>query len=162
MSWTKADTTGVVKPDKDDLNIIYNHAAPGRPGRFVDMQIVWQNHTLRYCDNGGCDRRRVVSAKTSSDGASWGPDLGLVTPDDHDPPELEFYRIRPFYIGGTTRIAAHTLHYAPAPAQRILGAAYGRQPSMCEEDKATGVKNGSLWYAMMYVVRSVYAYLYHP
>jgi hypothetical protein len=44
MSWSKADTTGIVKPDKDDLNIIFNR------GRFVDMQIVWQNHTLRYCD----------------------------------------------------------------------------------------------------------------
>ena len=39
-------------------------------GRFVDMQIRWQNHTLRpgFCDNGGCDRRRVITAKTSHNG----------------------------------------------------------------------------------------------
>ena len=45
--------------DKDDLNLIYNK------GRFVDMQIVYQEWPLRYCDNAGCDRRRVISAKTS-------------------------------------------------------------------------------------------------
>jgi hypothetical protein len=42
MSWQRANTTGVISPDKDDLNIIYNK------GRFVDMQIVWQNHTQKY------------------------------------------------------------------------------------------------------------------
>jgi len=45
--------------DKDDLNLIYNK------GRFVDMQIVYQEWPLRYCDNAGCDRRRIISAKTS-------------------------------------------------------------------------------------------------
>ena len=45
--------------DKDDLNLIYNK------GRFVDMQIVYQEWPLRYCDNAGCDRRRVISAKVS-------------------------------------------------------------------------------------------------
>ena len=76
-----AGTSGIVSPDKDDLNIIYNKAGPGRTGRFVDMQIVWQNWSLRYCDNGGCDRRRVVSAKLSDDGVTWGHDLELATPD---------------------------------------------------------------------------------
>ena len=131
MSWEKANTTGVAPPDKDDLNIVYNK------GRFVDMQIVWQNWTMRYCDNGGCNRRRVISAKTSTDGVSWGPDLALATPDALDPPELQFYRIRPFYIGNTSRLAAHTLLYAPAPPQRIMGTRYGRHPSMCVD------KNGS-------------------
>jgi hypothetical protein len=127
MSWTAANTTGVTPPDKDDLNIIFSR------GRFVDMQIVWQNHTLRWCDNGGCDRRRVVSTKYSRDGASWSADaLPLITPDNADPPELQFYRCRPFYVGATSRLVAHTLLYAPAPPQRILGTAYGRQPSMCD------------------------------
>ena len=54
------DIAGGHYGDKDDLNLIYNK------GRFVDMQIVYQKWTLRYCDNAGCDRRRVVSAKTST------------------------------------------------------------------------------------------------
>jgi hypothetical protein len=72
----RANTTGIADPDKDDLNIIYNR------GRFVDMQIVWQPWKLRYCDNGGCFRRRTVSAKTSADGVSWDADRPLITPDD--------------------------------------------------------------------------------
>ena len=51
--------------DKDDLSLIHNK------GRFVDMQIVYQQWALRYCDNAGCDRRRVISAKTSSDGSAF-------------------------------------------------------------------------------------------
>jgi len=168
MSWAKADTTGVVKPDKDDLNIIYNTAAPGRPGRFVDMQIVWQNHTLRYCDNGGCEKRRVVSAKTSPDGVAWSADLGLIAPDSLDPPELEFYRMRPFYLGHTSRMAAHVLQYAPAPSQDILGTKYGRQPSMCSKReypaKTRGEVNGSLCHGPhLYEVRPiVYLWNYWP
>lgn len=128
LSWTLCNITGVVSPDKDDLNIIFND------GHFVDMQIVWQTWAMKYCDNGGCNRRRVISAKTSSNGADWSDDLGLYTPDTLDPPELQFYRIRPFYIGNTTRLAAHVLQYAPAPSQAQLGLKYGRQPSMCSDD----------------------------
>lgn len=151
------------------------------------MQIVWQNWTLRYCDNGGCSKRRTVSAKTSTDGVAWGTDHPLITPDQMDPPELEvcpahfllcsrrpgctpavlalpslaaafhgsfegpcshsqhtcihdaqFYRIRPFYIGNTTRLAAHTLQYAPSPSLDLLGWDYGRQPTKCTDG------NGSL------------------
>lgn len=36
LTWIQLNTTGVVKPDKDDLNLIFNQ------GRFVDMQIVKQ------------------------------------------------------------------------------------------------------------------------
>ena len=92
------------------------------------MQILWQNWTMKYCDNGGCNRRRVVSAKRSNDGVHWAADLPLLTPDQTDRPELQFYRMRPFYISNTSRIAAHTLQYAPAPPQRIVGNA---PPGMC-------------------------------
>lgn len=111
--------------DKDDLNLIHNK------GRFVDMQIVYQEWTLRYCDNAGCDRRRVISTKTSSDGGNWSVDQGLIQPDAHDPPELQFYRIRPFYVGNTSRLAAHVFTYAPSPQQSIVGEDYGLQPSAC-------------------------------
>ena len=118
MSWTKANTTGVAPPDKDDLNVIYSN------GRFVDMQIVWQNHSMKYCDNGGCGRRRTVTTKTSDDGVAWSDDASpLIVPDAADPPELQFYRSRPFYIAGTSRLAAHTLLYAPAPPQSVMGTA---------------------------------------
>ena len=75
MDWTLCNITGVVSPDKDDLNLIFNQ------GQFVDMQIVWQTWAMKYCDNGGCNRRRVISAKTSENGADWSEDLGLHTPD---------------------------------------------------------------------------------
>ena len=32
-----------------------------------------------------------------------------------DPPELEFYRVRPFYLHG--RLMAHALLYAPSPSE---------------------------------------------
>ena len=69
---------------------------------------------------------RRPSAKTSTDGAKWGPDAPLIVPDQDDPPELQFYRLRPFYVGNTTRVAAHVLQYAPAPSLDILGAGYVR------------------------------------
>ena len=106
---------------------------------------------MKYCDNDDtCSTRRVVSAKTSTDGAAWGPDAPLIVPDSDDPPELQFYRTRPFYVGNTSRLAAHTLQYAPSPSLDILGADYGRQPVYCkgkgdiwsEEDHK--YRNGSL------------------
>lgn len=56
---------------------------------FVDMQITKQNWTLKYCDNlKGCDHRRVISARNSTDGVLWSDDLGLAVPDSLDPPEV--------------------------------------------------------------------------
>lgn len=56
LSWEKRSTTGLNPTiDKDDLNLIFNN------GRFVDMQIAWQNISMRYCDGGGCNRRRVAN-----------------------------------------------------------------------------------------------------
>jgi hypothetical protein len=119
ISFTAANVTGLNTShfgDKDDLNLIFNN------GRFVDLQIIFQAWNMRYCDNDGCDRRRVISSKTSKDGIHWTPeDLGMRTPDAQDPPELEFYRIRPFYVGNTNRLAAHTLQYATQPPQAIVG-----------------------------------------
>ena len=138
-SWTELNTTGVAGDDKDDLNLIYNG------GRFVDMQIVWQKLStpLKYCDNGGCDQRRIISAKTSSAGAEWSKDLGYRPPDAGiDPPLLQFYRMRPFYVAGGNggaddptggRLAAHVLQYAPAPPQSVVTTKYGRAPPMCQD-----------------------------
>ena len=97
--------------------------------------------------------------------ADWSADLGLHPPDAEDPPELQFCthamphsapapaaapalsdrpwrvcadRIRPFYIGNTSRIAAHVLQYAPSPSQAQLGVKYGRQPPMCHDPPPAG------------------------
>lgn len=45
----------------------------------------------------------VLAQQISYDGVAWGPDLDVRTPDVLDPPDLQFYRFRPFYIGNTGR-----------------------------------------------------------
>ena len=89
-----------------------------------------------------------MTMRTSLDGYLWSPDAGcpgrietacgdvstcptgydtsgMIVPDPvDDPPELEFYLIKPFRIGTKRRLAAHALLYAPAP-QELLGATYG-------------------------------------
>eukprot|EP00936_MAST-01D_sp_MAST-1D-sp1_P001361 g1361.t1 len=134
---------------KDDINLLY------QPGvGLVDLQLFWQqNATIPggdnvYCDNGGCDKRRVLGSMVSYGGSGGagagggggsepGSGLGLVwnytgqvripgvEPDD--PPELQFYRSRPFLVPGTRgrRVFAHTLLYAPSP---WINFEYGRQP----------------------------------
>ncbi len=126
----KGAKAGCVRhPDKDDLNLIWNK------GRFVDMQIVWRQNVsgMRYCDSDPCNIARAITAKTSSDGINWSADLGMRLPDvGLDPPDLQFYRIRPFYIGNTSRIAAHVLQYSPQPPQSVVGMHYGRSPPRCK------------------------------
>ena len=127
-------TTGCIhKPDKDDLNVLFDTSAD----EFVDLQIMWrQNMTLKYCDGllqGQC-QLRAVSAKTSTDGVNWSPDIGPLLTDQLDPPELQFYRARGFYLGGgSTRFAAHALQFANAPGPDVLGYGYGRQPPRCKK-----------------------------
>lgn len=52
--------------DKDDVNVFW----VGQPNpRYIDMQITKQHDNLPYCDNlDGCDNRRVVTARNSTDG----------------------------------------------------------------------------------------------
>ena len=79
----------------------------------------------RYCDNIPIDTRRVVTVRTSTDGKDWSDDHGcadakqksehcktfnksaIVAGDadtgGDDPPDLEFYRIRPFTLGESVR-----------------------------------------------------------
>jgi hypothetical protein len=93
------------------------------------------NLTMKYCDGnlpGQC-QARAVSAKTSQDGANWSPDIGPLLPDAMDPPELQFYRARGFYLGGgSSRLAAHALQFQNAPSPSILGFGYGRHPAKCK------------------------------
>ena len=75
--------------------MIYDEAR----ARWVEYQISFQNwktagfaprevecnravspasctQTLKYCDNAGCESRRVVTMRTSNDGYSWSADAG--------------------------------------------------------------------------------------
>jgi hypothetical protein len=132
---------------KDDINLLY------QPGvGLVDCQMWWQKNTSAcpaqgppsnthcqiapYCDNGGCDKRRVLGALTGDDaGTSWTfhdfhESTRMPGVEADDPPELQFYRMRPALVPGTrgTRVFAHVLLYAPSP---YIGPGYGRQPSDC-------------------------------
>lgn len=132
LNWTK--TAAQIKAH-DDANIIFTN------GRFVDMQILKQKYEKRYCDNAGCDARRVISAITSLNGLSWSAvnNSNVRVPDELDPPELEFYRIRPFLLSGSTRLMAHVLHYAPSPEvlKLVSHNRYGMNPTICHKGNAT-------------------------
>eukprot|EP00912_Choanoflagellata_sp_UC4_P001656 UC4_evm1s1052 len=113
---------------KDDLNLIYQPNIG-----LVDLQLFWEkNVTIPggpgvYCDNGGCTKRRILGTMLSIDGRNWNFTGSTRIPgaDVNDPPELQFYRSRPFFVPGTksTRVMAHTLLYAPSP---WINDAYGR------------------------------------
>jgi hypothetical protein len=119
--------------DKDDVNVV--HYA----GRYIDMQVTklrieggLPGFNGSFCDNlKSCDEKRVLAARNSTDGATWSADGPMRLPDADDPPELQFYRMRPFELlggAGASRLAAHVLLYAPGP---VMPAAYGRHPANC-------------------------------
>ena len=122
---------------KDDINLLYQPAASGHTG-LVDCQLFWQKSAPTpnppYCDNGGCDKRRVLGSMQADDdtGTTWHYTGFTRLPgvDVDDPPELQFYRMRPSLVPGTggSRVFAHVLLYAPSP---YIGPAYGRQPNDC-------------------------------
>lgn len=131
--------------DHDDVNLFYDNETQ----TWVDFQIMYQTYEKRYCDNVH-GARRVVTVRTSDDGVEWSDDFGcmdhpqtsehcsafnlsnMIVPGDFrapdDPPELEFYRIRPFTIGSSKRLAAHVLIYVPSPSDVVVMPGYGRQP----------------------------------
>eukprot|EP00039_Didymoeca_costata_P007937 m.105565 g.105565 ORF g.105565 m.105565 type:complete len:556 (-) comp13880_c2_seq4:43-1710(-) len=111
-------------------------------------------------DNGGCaGGPRSVSVRTSTDGITWSGDWGCsdpgpnepYKPDDRakckqynesgirradpvlDPPEMQFYRIRVFYVGNSGRFAAHALQYAASPAEVNNISNYGYWGPYCPD-----------------------------
>eukprot|EP00666_Eupelagonemidae_sp_cell4sb_P000906 gene906-3407_t len=115
--------------DHDDSNIIFDKAR----GQWVDMQVTYQNRKMRWCDNIGTDRRRVVTSRVLH-GDEWSGNMEpYIVPSKEDSPELQLeYRIRPFYLGTSGRLAAHICLYeaSPKPVIAVKGGspAYGRQP----------------------------------
>ena len=144
--------------DHDDANIIYDiprkrwidmqieYENLTQPKRYCDNVL-------------GCRRTVSARIGLDLIGENWTSDLGcldrpqtgsrcqtgfnisnMVRPNDaarikqgrlpdEDPPELEFYRIRPFRLPGQpTRIAAHVLLYVPSPSDVVQLPEYGRQP----------------------------------
>lgn len=86
--------------------------------RFLSCQVTTQSRQKPYSDNLGDSRRRVLSIRTSKDGVTWNRvadagDSGLITPDVHDPEDLEFYRMQPFAYGD--RFVAMVDLYAASP-----------------------------------------------
>jgi hypothetical protein len=144
---------GTTIHSKDDINLLYQPDVG-----LVDCQMWWQKNESvcpgpssgppfgppsrthfqipPYCDNDGCDKRRVVGTMTGNDaGTSWTfnnnhESTRMPGVEVDDPPELQFYRMRPFLVPGTRgkRVFAHVLLYAPSP---YIGPGYGRQPSGC-------------------------------
>ncbi|GMU22558.1 MAG: hypothetical protein AMXMBFR13_26430 [Phycisphaerae bacterium] len=89
-----------------------------RTHRFLTGQVTYQPWKKPYPDNMGPERRRVLTMRTSEDGAHWkqvghGTGGGLITPDDQDPPDVEFYRLQPFAYGD--RYVAMADLYAASP-----------------------------------------------
>ncbi|HSW47268.1 MAG TPA: hypothetical protein VLM89_17025 [Phycisphaerae bacterium] len=89
-----------------------------RTNRFLTGQVTYQPWKKLYPDNMGPSKRRVLSIRTSPDGLHWDKAVdagagGLITPDDQDPPEVEFYRMQPFAYGD--RYVAMANLYAATP-----------------------------------------------
>jgi len=111
--------------------VYYDHDSFGtmwdrRTGEYVIYQATYQRWDRKpYKDNAGIEYRRVMHLRTSPDGLSWLPSdkvsrLGhlmdpaaLITPDEDDPPELEFYRFYAFPYHD--RYVGMQLNYAPLP-----------------------------------------------
>ena len=80
--------------------------------QFVNYQTSYQPYHKPFADNMGDGIRRVMHIRTSPDclkwtpGGSFGvqgpylPDDQLITPDEQDQPETEFYKFRPFRQDG--------------------------------------------------------------
>jgi len=90
----------------------------GRTSRFLTGQVTHQRWEKPYADNMGATKRRVLTMRTSQDGVRWetvgnAGNGGLITPDDKDAPDVEFYRLQPFAYGD--RYIAMADLYAGSP-----------------------------------------------
>ncbi len=111
--------------DKDDINVVYDEKAK----QWVDIQIHSITAKLQYCDNMGSGATRWPTARFSADGVHWSGDMRPKAPDYYlDPPELQFYRLRAFYLGSSGRFVAHSLNYAPSNMLVSQVPSYGRMP----------------------------------
>ncbi len=117
--------------DHDDSNLLFQQQSwPGGSaisngdGEFVDLQITFQAWRKKYEDNACMPQylpdcvhaRRVLAVRRSTDqGLTFSADGPVRVPDRSDPPEVEYYRFRPFVLGDSGRWAAMVLLYTPSP-----------------------------------------------
>ena len=100
---------------------------------------VWSPHQIgekfdpqfRSCKGGWNAQGMIVP-----EGGSSGSSIDFASAATTDPPELEFYKLTPMFVGETKRLVGHALLYAPAP-QSNLGPSYGMQPARCKPPYAT-------------------------
>lgn len=121
--WGFASDDGEQWRPLSDKPVYLDHDAFGmmwdtRTNRFLTGQVTGQPWKKPYADNMGSSKRRVLSMRTSQDGVRWqtvgnSGNNGLITPDEHDPPDIEFYRMQPFAYGD--RYVALADLYAPSP-----------------------------------------------
>ena len=90
----------------------------GRTNRFLTGQVTYQPWKKPYADNLGSSKRRVLNMRTCQDGLRWetvghAGNGGLITPDDQDSPDVEFYSMQPLAYGD--RYIAMADLYAASP-----------------------------------------------
>ena len=114
--------------DHDAFGLMWDE----RTEQYTVYQATYQKWEKRYPDNIGDSRRRVLHIRTSKDGVNWEPsedvpgsgpympDECLITPDEQDPAEMEFYRMAVFFYADY--FVGMMLNYAPSP--QIVNPAY--------------------------------------
>jgi hypothetical protein len=113
---------GPVYQDHDAFGLTWNRDRKC----WVCYQNTYEPDKKIMPDNIGDRNRRVLRIITSEDGVNWegasrvhpkenlfAPPEQLMTPDEQDPPELEFYRFTPFEYAG--RWVGMMLNYAASP-----------------------------------------------
>ena len=115
-----------------DKPLYINHDAfcmlwDARSKRYLCYNNTYQPWQKVMPDSIGGHIRRVLSIRTSEDGIHWQPDRDIyqsgpyelpeqiITPDEDDPPEVEFYRFDVFPYAD--RYVGMMLVYAPSPQE---------------------------------------------
>jgi hypothetical protein len=121
--WGFVSNDGETWRPLSDKPVYLEHDAFGmmwdeRANRFLTGQVTNQQWKKPVADNMGSSLRRVLQMRASQDGLRWetvgnaGKDA-LITPDDQDSPDVEFYRMQPFAYGD--RYIAMADLYAASP-----------------------------------------------
>jgi hypothetical protein len=123
LHWTSCKRSPLYH-DHDAFSVMWHP----RRQQYVAYQTTGQRWRKPYEDNMGTESRRVLSIRTSDDGENWSPpddgppvnwfpDDSLIVPDEHDPPELEFYWLRAFPYAG--RFIGLMRDYCPVPLEVV-------------------------------------------
>ena len=100
--------------DHDDANLL-PETVNGQLANFQIVKQAWP--TPLQLQPEMLNVRRVVGPRLSASGGqgTWGAPRSIMLPDEHDPPELEFYQLRAHILGRSKRMVGTALLYAPSP-----------------------------------------------